>query len=175
MGLIARIKAAGKSLDNMQDLLLEELNELYDVEDQIIKALPKMREAASSPVLKQAFDKHLEQTQRQKERLEQIFRELGRQPERVGAEGMKGIISEGQMIISMDGDPHVKDAALIAAAQRVEHYEMASYGSARTYARELGHQRVADLLQTTLDEEGSTDKELSQVAISQVNPRASQS
>ncbi len=172
MGLFVRLKAAGRSLDNMEDLLVEQLNEIHDTEDQLLGALGRMKEAANAQVLKDAFDAHIQQTQRQKERLEQVFRELNREPSRTTCAGMKSISEEVDTIISMDGDPLVKDAALISAAQRVEHYEMAIYGSARTFARELGIERVANLLEMTMDEEGATDRKLSQVAIS--DPRASQ-
>lgn len=173
--LLASIKASGKTLDSMDELLLAELKDLYDAESRIIDALPKMEAAASSPQIKQAFRSHLGQTKRQKERLEQIFRMLDKNAERSTCEGMKGLIEEGAIITKAKGDAKVKDAALIAAAQRVEHYEMAAYGSARAFAQQLGRSDVANLLQMTLNEEGQTDHELTQVAESSINPQATRS
>jgi ferritin-like metal-binding protein YciE len=154
----------------MQDLLVEELKDLYDVEHRIIDALPKMKEAAHRPELKKAFEEHRAQSQRQKERLEQCFRSLDMDPDRGSCEGIKGILEEGEIFVKTDGDPKVKDAALVASAQRVEHYEMAGYGSARAFAQHLQRQDIADLLQQTLDEEGETDHELTELASSRVNP-----
>lgn len=173
--LLASIKASGKSLDSMDELLLAELKDLYDAESRIIEALPKMESAASSPQIKQAFRTHLSQTKRQKERLEQIFRMLDREAERSTCAGMKGLIEEGSIVVKAKGNAKVKDAALIAAAQRVEHYEMAAYGSARAFAQQLGRSDVANLLQMTLNEEGETDHQLTQVAESSINPQAPKS
>lgn len=170
MSLMTSIKAGTKSLDNMQDLLVEELKDLYDVEHRIIDALPKMKEAAHRPELKKAFEEHRAQSQRQKERLEQCFRSLDMDPDRESCEGIKGILEEGEIFAKTDGDPKVKDAALVASAQRVEHYEMAAYGSARAFAQHLQRQDIAELLQQTLDEEGETDHELTKLATSRVNP-----
>lgn len=170
--LIAQIKSLGKSLDSMEELLMQELNDLYDGEKQMIKALPKMIEAASSPQLKQAFQLHLSQTQRQKDRLDQAFGMMGASPSSHTCEGMKGMIEEGAVICKTSGDPCVKDAALIAAAQRVEHYEMAGYGAARSCAQQVGRNDVAALLQQTLDEEGQTDHKLTDIALTNVNPKA---
>jgi ferritin-like metal-binding protein YciE len=122
--------------------------------------------------LKSAFNQHLGETRRQKDRLEQAFRLCGCEPSSESCEAMEGLIAEGNEIISADGDPEVKDAALIAAAQRVEHYEIAGYGCARTFAMRLGRNDVADLLQQTLDEEGNADKILTQIAESFVNQEA---
>jgi ferritin-like metal-binding protein YciE len=163
---------SGLRLDNLDDLLCVELKDLYSAEQQLIKALPQMSKAAHSPELKRAFDQHLAETKRQKDRLEQAFRMLGHQAEAETCEAMEGLIEEGNEIISAEGDPEVKDAALIAAAQRVEHYEMAGYGCARTFAMRLGRHDVADLLQETLDEEGNADKILTQIAESFVNQEA---
>jgi ferritin-like metal-binding protein YciE len=165
-------KLKGKNLDNLNDLLVDQIKELYDVEDQLLDALPKMADAASSPRLKEAFRQHRDTTQRQKERLEQVFRQMGLQPEREKSEGIRGIIDDGQAVIRADGDPAVKDAALIAAAQQVEHYEMACYGSARAFARILNQPDVVRLLDQTLDEEKSTDERLTQVAMSGINQQA---
>jgi ferritin-like metal-binding protein YciE len=167
-------KMAGQSmtLDNLHTLLLHQLQDLYSAEEQIIAALPQMAEAASSTALKSAFRTHLNETKQQKQRLEQIFRLLGHDAQSESCEAMEGLITEGQEIMSLEGDPMVKDAALIAAAQRVEHYEIAGYGCARTFARQLGRNDVADLLQQTLDEEGNADKKLTMVAESFANPQA---
>lgn len=152
------------ALNTMDDLFLEQLKDLYSAETQIIEALPKMKAAASSPDLKQAFELHLQQTKEQKQRLEQILSKLGKDGGGHKCEATAGLVKEGQEVINEDGDPAVKDAALIAAAQRVEHYEISAYGSARTYAEHLGHSDAVNLLQTTLDEEGDTDKKLTTLA-----------
>jgi len=160
------------TLDNLGNLLELQLRDLYSAEEQLIDALPKMAEAASSTELKTAFNSHLGETRRQKERLERAFKLLGKDVKSENCDAMNGLISEGQEIIEADGDPDVKDAALIAAAQRVEHYEMAGYGCARTFARRLGKTQVAELLQETLDEEGNADKILTHIAEQFVNPMA---
>jgi ferritin-like metal-binding protein YciE len=160
------------SLERMDDLLVTELEDLYDAETRLTKALPKMAEAASNGKLKSAFNQHLRQTEQQLQRLEQAFDFLGYSPTRETCEAMKGLIAEGDEIISADGDPTVKDSALIAAAQRDEHYEIAAYGSARTFAEHLGHNRIANLLQQTLDEEKETDQKLTQIAESSINQMA---
>lgn len=167
----SKITGAGK-LENLEDLLLEQLRDLYDAEEQLVDALPKMAKAASSSQLKQAFEMHLEETKHQKQRLEQAFRDLGKQPEGETCEAMQGLVSEGAEIINLDGDPDVKDAALIAAAQRVEHYEIAGYGCARAFATRLCHTQVANLLQETLQEERKADEKLTQLAESFVNQLA---
>ncbi|MCC6802844.1 MAG: ferritin-like domain-containing protein [Anaerolineae bacterium] len=159
-------------LESLQDLLLEQLQDLYDAEHQLTKALPKMAGAASNTNLQNAFNEHLSETERHVRRLEQAFEALGKRAERKTCKAMQGLVAEGSEVIEEQGDPQVKDAALIAAAQRVEHYEIAGYGSARTFAQTLGENRVADLLQNTLDEEGAADKKLTQIAESQVNERA---
>lgn len=159
-------------LDNMQALLIEELNDLYSTEEQIIDVLPQMISAVTSPQLKDSFQQHLQQTQKQKDRLDRVFREFGASPEHKKCKGMEGILKEGKDIAKAKGNPQVRDAALISAAQRVEHYEMAGYGSARTFAQVVGRTDVADLLQQTLNEEGETDKRLTQVAVDQLNEQA---
>ena len=159
-------------LGSLEDLLMLELNDLYDAEKRLCDALPKMAEAASSPGLKQAFRQHFEQTKRQVSRLEQIFVDLGVPASRTTCDAMKGLIKEGSEIISAVGSPQVKDAALISAAQRVEHYEVAGYGSARTFATHLGHTNVARLLQLTLDEEKETDTRLTELAEQSINVQA---
>lgn len=163
---------SGLTLERLDDALLMQLRDLYSAEEQLVEALPKMADAASSPDLKQAFRSHLEETRGQKKRLEQIGRVLGKEVDGETCEAMKGLIAEGDEIINSDGDADVKDAVLIAAAQRVEHYEMAAYGCARTFARRLGRTQVADLLQQSLDEEGNADKILTDIAESFVNAGA---
>jgi ferritin-like metal-binding protein YciE len=159
-------------LDTLKDLLIDELKDLNDAEHQITKALPKMAKAASNPQLQTAFTSHLAETEGQIRRLEQVFKALGLNPTRKTCEAMKGLLKEGDEVLEEKADPDVKDAALIAAAQRVEHYEMAGYGTVRTFARTLGLNDVAQLLQETLNEEGAADKKLTQIAERQVNPQA---
>jgi ferritin-like metal-binding protein YciE len=160
------------ALNDLQDLLVDQLKDLYNAESQLTKALPKMAKAASNPQLKQAFEKHLSQTQEHVSRLERVFEALGEKAKGKTCHAMKGLIEEGSEVISEDATDAVKDAALIAAAQRVEHYEIAGYGTVRTYAESLGHKEAASLLQQTLDEEGETDKLLTQIAESHVNQMA---
>lgn len=160
------------TLDNLENVLELQLRDLYSAEEQLIEALPKMSEAASSPSLKSAFQNHLAETKRQKGRLEQAFKLLGKEVQSETCDAMEGLISEGNEVISADGEPEVRDAALIAAAQRVEHYEMAGYGCARAFARQLGHDSVANLLKETLDEERQADKKLTEVAESFINEAA---
>lgn len=162
----------GKKLENLRQLYLDELKDLYDAEHQILEALPKMEERAHTHDLKDGFARHFEQTQRQVARLEQVFRDLGESPERKTCKGMKGLIDEGDSFVSASGDDETVDAALIGAAQRVEHYEMAAYGTLRTWARILGHDKQAQLLQQSLDEEGKADKKLTDIAESWVNVQA---
>jgi ferritin-like metal-binding protein YciE len=159
-------------LNTLQDLLVEELQDIYDAENQILKALPKMAKAASAPQLQQAFEQHLEQSRMHVTRLDQVFQQLGTKSKGKSCKAMQGLITEGEEMIKEKADPAVRDAGLIAAAQRVEHYEMAAYGCARTYARQLGQPQVASLLQQTLDEEGMTDKKLTQLAESLINLEA---
>lgn len=160
-------------MHSLSDLYYAELHDLYDCENQILKALPKMREAASSPELRNAFDQHLEQTERHVKRLEDIFEMHAEKVKGEKCEGIEGIIKEGKELMSKDAEPMVRDAALISAAQRVEHYEIAAYGCVRTYALQLGFDRAARLLETTLREEEETDKMLSAIAESRVNLEAS--
>jgi len=147
-----------------QELFVEELKDLYHAEQQLVKALPKMAKAASDPALKSGFNKHLKQTEGHARRLEKVFRLLGEKPATKVCEGMKGLIKEGQEKIEEDLPDSIKDAALIGAAQKVEHYEIAAYGTLRTYADLMERDDVAELLQATLDEEGETDKKLTQIA-----------
>ena len=159
-------------LNSLEDLFVEQLQDLYDAEHQITKALPKMAKAASSSQLQQAFQMHLQQTEQQIQRLEQVFESVGQKAKGKTCEAMKGLIKEGDELMSMNAAPEVLDAGLIASAQRVEHYEMAGYGSVRTWAQQLGNQQAVQLLQQTLDEEGETDHKLTQIAESMVNTRA---
>jgi ferritin-like metal-binding protein YciE len=151
---------------------VEELKDLYSAESQLLTALPKMAKAASAPQLSKAFKDHLTETEGQVKRLETIFEKLGTSPKGKKCKAMEGLIEEGKETISVDADPSIKDAALIAAAQRVEHYEMAGYGCVRTFARLLGYQQAAGLLQETLDEEGAADKKLTQLAETVINVEA---
>jgi ferritin-like metal-binding protein YciE len=151
-------------LESLRDLYVDELKDLYSAENQLLKALPKMAKAASDPKLRQGFVTHLEETRGQVERLEQIFEELETSPKGKKCKAMEGLVEEGKEMIEEDAEPAVKDAGLIAAAQRVEHYEMAGYGTVRTYAQLLGYENAAKLLQATLDEEGATDKKLTKLA-----------
>lgn len=160
------------AVNSMKDLFIHELRDLYDAENQILDALPKMAGKSSHQDLKNAFEEHRLQTEQHVRRLEGIFDELGEQPKGVKCKGIRGIISEGEEILKDDVEPDVRDAAMIAAAQRVEHYEMAAYGAARTYARMLGDENSARRLQETLDEEGETNRKLTALAESRVNPDA---
>jgi ferritin-like metal-binding protein YciE len=159
-------------LGSLQDLYVEELKDLYSAENQLLKALPKMAKAASSAELRTAFEHHLEQTKGQVERLETIFKKLGSSPKGKKCKAMEGLIEEGSELMEQQAAPAVMDAALIAAAQRVEHYEMAGYGCVRTFARLLGHKEAADLLQATLQEEAAADKKLSKLAEGTINVEA---
>jgi len=159
-------------LDTLQKLYTEELRDLYNAENQLLKALPKMAKAASSEELKGAFEKHLEQTKGHVERLEQVFEELDESPKGKTCRAMKGLIQEGSELLEQDGDESVRDAGIIVAAQKVEHYEIAGYGSARTFAHLLGQNKAAELLQNTLDEESETNELLTRLAESIINPEA---
>jgi len=156
-------------LDTLKDLYVEELKDLYSAEKQLVKALPKMAKAANSPELQKAFRTHLRQTAEHAARLEKICSDLGVSPRGKKCVGMEGLIEEGSDLIKEEPDPDVLDAGLISAAQHVEHYEMAGYGTVRTYARQLGLDDQADLLQQTLDEEGETDHLLTALAESGIN------
>lgn len=159
-------------VDTLQRLFVEELRDLYSAENQLLKALPKMAKGASSDELKQALEDHLEQTEGQIERLEEIFEGLGESPKGKTCKAMKGLVEEGSEILEEEGDASVLDAGIIAAAQKVEHYEIASYGTVRTWAKLLGEDEAAELLQETLDEEGEADKLLNKLAMEIVNPEA---
>ena len=159
-------------LESLKDLYIDELKDLYSAEKQIVKALPKMAKAASNPQLIKAFNTHLKQTERQVQRLERIFKELDESPRGKKCVGMEGLIEEGNELIKEKPEAEVLDAGLLSKAQHVEHYEMAGYGTVRTYAQQLGFERQAQLLQETLDEEMETDKLLSNLAESSINLEA---
>jgi ferritin-like metal-binding protein YciE len=159
-------------MENMQDLYIHELRDIHNAEKQILQALPKMAKAAKHQELRQAFEEHHRVTEEQVRRLETIFDDLGQKPGGKKCKGMEGLIEEGEEVLKEDADPDVRDAALIAAAQRVEHYEIAAYGTARTYAQQLGFSNHAELLQRTLDEEGETDEKLTKLAEGRVNREA---
>jgi ferritin-like metal-binding protein YciE len=156
-------------LNSLDDLLVHELQDIYHAEGQIIKALPKMVKAASHPELQAAFEEHLEQTEGQIERLDQAFKLLGVPAKGKKCEGMAGLIEEGQKMMAEDADPSVMDAALIAAAQKIEHYEIASYGCVCTYAEMLGYDQVHDLLGQNMEEEELTDEKLTALAEAVIN------
>jgi len=162
------------SLKTLEDLFIHELRDLHSAEKQLIRALPKLAKAASSEKLRRGIEKHLEQTRQHEQRLDQILGQLGKSGRGPRCEAMEGLIEEGRKMIDEDAEPHVKDAGLISAAQRVEHYEIAGYGTARTYAKLLGHLEAEELLQQTLDEERATDEQLSELAMSEVNVEAMQ-
>ncbi|MBV9766375.1 MAG: ferritin-like domain-containing protein [Acidobacteriaceae bacterium] len=158
--------------NSFKDLFVEQIEDLYDAEHRLVEALPKMAEAANSSQLKQAFQHHLSETQGHVSRLESVFREINVEPERSTCQAMKGLIAEGEEMIKAKGDPDIKDAALIAAAQRVEHYEISGYGTARSFARRLGLTQAPTLLEQTLDEESAADEKLTQIAEGSVNVQA---
>ena len=151
-------------MDTLRELYVAELKDLYSAENQITKALPKLAKTATNPKLRQAFEEHLEQTNGHVQRLEQIFEALDEKPTGKTCEGMKGLLKEGDELAREEGDSDVIDAGLISAAQRVEHYEIAAYGSVRTYAELLGEDEAVDLLTQTLEEEKQADQKLTQVA-----------
>ena len=159
-------------MKTLEDLLYHELKDLYSAEKQLTKALPKMAKAASSKDLKTAFETHLEETQHQISRLEEIFEKLQIPSRAHKCKAMEGLVEEGKEILEEDMDEQVRDAALIAAAQRVEHYEIAGYGCARTFARQLGHDEIADTLQSILDEEKAADEKLTELAMQHINEEA---
>jgi ferritin-like metal-binding protein YciE len=159
-------------LDTLQKLYTDELRDLYNAENQLLKALPKMAKGASSEELKDAIEKHLEQTRGHVQRLEQVFDQLGEKAKGKTCRAMKGLVEEGSEILKEDGDDSVIDAGIIVAAQKVEHYEIASYGSVRTFANLLGQNKAAELLQATLDEESEANELLNRLAETVVNPEA---
>lgn len=152
------------ALNSLRDLLIDELQDLHDAENRLIKALPKMAKAASHEELKDGFQEHLEQTRGHVDRLERCFKLLGEKARSKTCHAMKGLVEEGSEAIKEDAPDAIRDAMLIGAAQRIEHYEMAGYGTARAFAETLGETKVANLLQETLDEEGDTNKKLTSIA-----------
>ena len=161
-------------LETLRDLLVEELQDIYDAEHQIIEALPKMKRAAHSDKLKQSFQEHLDVTRQQVSRLEQVFELMEQKPKRKACKAMKGLIKEGEDMIEEEADRDVKDAGLIASAQRVEHYEIAAYGTAMAYAKQIGLDQAIKLMSQTLEEEKATDEKLTQLAESTINVKAAQ-
>lgn len=159
-------------IQDLRTLFHDELKDAYDFEHQLLEALPKMAERANDSELQRGFLRHLEQTRGQVERLEQVFANLGERPERKTCKGMKGLVKEGDEFVKATGDPAAVDAALIGAAQRVEHYEMAAYGTLRAFARALGRNQDAKLLQATLEEEAQTNERLTKLAEGRVNREA---
>ena len=158
-------------VENMEELMLDELKDLYSAEKQIVKALPKMAKACESDELKQAFQTHLEETKGHVERLDEIFQALGKSSRGKTCHGMQGLLEEGSEMLEEIEKGGVRDAALISAAQRVEHYEIAAYGSVREYAKLLGKKQIVSLLEETLEEEKATDEKLTSIS-QQVNPLA---
>ena len=159
-------------LNSLQDLYLAELRDLYDAEGQLVEALPKMAEKASNRELTRAFKEHLKQTKGQVKRLEKVFKNLGTEAKGKTCKGMKGLIAEGEEMLKARGDDDTRDAALISAAQRVEHYEMAAYGTLAAYARSLGRNDDVRLLEETLNEEKEADQLLNRIALNTVNVEA---
>jgi ferritin-like metal-binding protein YciE len=159
-------------MKSLEDLFLHELRDLYSAEKQLLKALPKMAKAASHDSLKAAFEDHLSETEGQVERLEEIFELIGKPARAETCKAMQGLVEEGSKVMEEAEEDNVRDAALIGAAQKVEHYEIASYGTLRTFAELLGHHEAAELLDTTLEEEAATDKKLTELAESVVNADA---
>ena len=161
-------------METLQDLLLDELKDLYSAEQQLLKAMPKMAKTAKSTQLKQAFETHMKETQGHVDRLESVFESLGEKAKSKKCLAMEGLIKEAKEMMGEDMEDDVMDAALISIAQKVEHYEIASYGTVRTWAQQLGDEQTARALQQTLDEEGKTDKLLTELAESSINVEAAQ-
>jgi ferritin-like metal-binding protein YciE len=161
-------------LNDLKNLYIHELKDLYSAEKQLVRALPKMAKAATHPDLKAGFEQHLEETKEHAKRLEQVLDALGQSTRGPKCKAMEGLIEEASSLIEEEPDPEVLDAGLIVGAQKVEHYEIAGYGSARTFAELLGEKEAAKVLQTTLDEEGATDKKLTDLAVSTVNAAAAE-
>ncbi|HJR16497.1 MAG TPA: ferritin-like domain-containing protein [Gemmatimonadales bacterium] len=160
------------SLDSLEKLFLDELRDMYNAEKQLTRALPRMAKAAESPDLQQAFTMHLKETEGQIQRLERVFKEVGQAVRGKKCKGMEGLIEEGKEKMEEEGEPEVMDAALIASAQKIEHYEIASYGCLRTYAELLGHSGAVELLQQNLEEEEATDKKLTALGEGGINQSA---
>ena len=158
--------------DSFKDLFEFEIKDLYSAEVQLTEALPKMAEAASSKELKEGFKEHLEQTKNQKERLDKLAEKVGFDPKGGHCDAMEGLINEGEEIIKSKAEPAIKDSALIAAAQRVEHYEIAAYGAVRNYAEKLNLKEAVELIEATLKEEKETDSKLNKLAVEKINKEA---
>jgi ferritin-like metal-binding protein YciE len=159
-------------MSTLEDLYMDLLKDLYSAEKQLVKALPKMAKNAQSPDLQRAFQEHLRQTEGQVERIERIFSEMEGSPRGKKCVGMEGLIEEGNELLKEDVEPEVLDAGLIAAAQKVEHYEIASYGTARAWAQRLGYDQAARMLQETLEEESMANEKLTRIAESHINMEA---
>ncbi|HSG38554.1 MAG TPA: ferritin-like domain-containing protein [Thermoanaerobaculia bacterium] len=159
-------------IDSLRKLYIEELKDLYSAEKQLIQAIPRMAKKTKNQKLRQGFEQHLETTRMQLERLDRIFEMIGKAPRGKKCKAMEGLIEEGKEMMQEDMEEDVMDAALISSAQKIEHYEIASYGTVRTYANLLGEKEHAKLLQQTLDEEGNMDKQLTQLAESEINVEA---
>jgi ferritin-like metal-binding protein YciE len=159
-------------LETLHDLYLTELRNLYSAENLIVKALPKVIEKTTNPELRHTLENHLEQTRGHVTRLEEVFQMHGEEIKKLKCKGMQGVLDEGEEMLGFDAPPEVRDAAIISSCQRVEHYETAAYGSVRTYAEQMGHDRAAAILQQTLDEEKEADEKLTDIAEGRVNVEA---
>ncbi|HEV2379865.1 MAG TPA: ferritin-like domain-containing protein [Terriglobia bacterium] len=159
-------------VNSLREVFIDELKDIYDAEQQIVKALPQMVKAASAPELGQVFEAHLQETKGHVRRIEQIFQGMSQDAKAKKCDGVRGILKEGEDAIDLEGDANARDAALIAAAQRVEHYEMAVYGSLKNWASQIGEERAAGLLGETLNEEKAADQKLNHIAMSGVNSGA---
>ena len=165
-------KKSDEGMTTLRDLLVHEMQDLYDAEKQLVKALPKVAQAASSPELKEAIESHLEETREQVVRLEQAFERLGEKAKGTHCDAMEGLLEEGESMMEEEGEDSVIDAGIIAAAQKVEHYEIASYGCVNTWAESIGESEVARLLSETLEEEKAADEKLTGIAESTINQDA---
>ena len=161
-----------KIIKSLDDLFLEELGDLYSAENQLVKAVPKLAQATNSSELQSALEDHLQETKHHVDRLEEAFKDLGQKPGGVVCKAMKGLIAEGEEVVRKSEKSPARDAAIIAAAQRVEHYEIAGYGTAQSHASLLGHTKIQKLLQETLDEEKTSDHRLNELAQGTINPQA---
>ncbi|MEO0531707.1 MAG: DUF892 family protein [Planctomycetota bacterium] len=161
-----------EKFESIEDLLVHQLKDLYDAKHRVVDKYPEMAKEAECDKLKEAFDKHLAQSRKHIATLEEVFSKLGFEPERVTCDAMQGLISETDSALALGGDCCVKDAAIIAAAQRIEHYEIAGYGCTRTFARKAGHPGVAEMLQSILDDDYTADERLTEVAVDHVNVAA---
>lgn len=159
-------------MKNLKDLFEHQLKDLYSAESQLIKALPKMQKKANDEKLKKAIEKHLEETKEHKERIKEVCEELGIKPTGEECKAMKGLIEEAEHFLEEDAEEEVRDAGIIAEAQRVEHYEISGYGTVIRFAKELGHDKIAKKLQKTLDEEYKTDQDLNKMAEGRLNKKA---